>query len=659
MKRIAALLLSSLLGLAPALAQSELRILVIGDVSWDPEIGRHLTGLGAQDGTVFRIESADGLSSTLSALKKGAFDAIVLSHTTMEEASTAQVRKLQHRSASRLLLHQDWAYAVDYFKEPCIEPAFAVYGYDQQRMYDDLAARSQALAGRRGLEVLPVGTAVQNVRATFDRDNLTRDGVRLNYSIGCYLAACTWYEALTGRDVRGNAYDPGRLSPERAALARGAAHAALQQPFAVTDYGFRKLNKNYDEAKVPVYTLPDPLTMQDGTPLTSAAQWYGQRRPELLHLFETEMYGRAPGRPEGLHFQVLSMEDGALGGTAVRKEIRICFDASDEHYMDVLLYLPRAARGPVPVVVCANFRGNSAIIFDTGVSLPDSAQVARYRLYKEPFRGQDAPGWPVGMLLSRGYGLATFFKGDLDPEWDDSFTNGVQPLFYREGQSYPDPDQWGAIGAWAWGYSRVLDYLETDPAVDASRVITAGHSRLAKTALWAAVADPRFAMAFPNNSGCCGAALSRRAFGESLETMIRHYHYWYCGNFAKYAGHEADLPFDQHELIALTAPRPVYVTSGSGDSWSDPKGEFLSAAEAAKVYEFLRLPGLRSGDGSSGLPLGPDGMPPVWEPLQGGLVGYHLRQGPHALTAWDWARMLDFADRWLGASSPDARKTCN
>ena len=658
MKRIVTLLLSLLLGLAPALAQSEVRVLVAGDVSWDPEIGRHLAGLGARDGTVFRIERSDGISPSLSALKEGAFDAIVLSRTMMEELSAAQVRKLQHRSASRLLLHQDWAYAVDYFKEPCIEPAFAAYGYDQQRMYEDLAARTQALAGRWGLEVLPVGTAVQNVRATFDRDNLTRDGVRLNYSIGCYLAACTWYETLTGRDVRGNAYDPGRLSPERAALARGAAHAALQQPFTVTDYGFRKLDKNYDEAKVPAYTLPDPLTMQDGTQVSSAAQWYGQRRPELFHLFETEMYGRAPGRPEGLHFQVLSLEDGALGGTAVRKEIRICFDASDEHYMDVLLYLPRAARGPVPVVVCANFHGNTAIIFDTGVSLPDSAQVARYRLYKEPFRGQDAPGWPVGMLLSRGYGLATFFKGDLDPEWDDSFTNGVQPLFYREGQTYPDPDQWGAIGAWAWGYSRVLDYLETDPAVDASRVITAGHSRLAKTALWAAVADPRFAMAFPNNSGCCGAALSRRAFGESLETMIRHYHYWYCGNFAKYAGHEADLPFDQHELIALMAPRPVYVTSGSGDSWSDPKGEFLSAAEAAKVFEFLGLPGLRAGDGSSGLPLGPDGMPPVWEPLQGGLVGYHLRQGPHALTAWDWARMLDFADRWLGGTSPDAGKTC-
>ena len=634
--------------LLSAIPVRECRVLIIEDISWDPEIGRHLEGLGAQDGTAFRIERADGISPALSARKKGSFDAIVLGRTLMEGASAAQVRRLQRRTGARLLLHQDWAYAVDYFKEPCIEPAFAAYGYDQRRMYDDLTARTQALAGRWGLEVLPVGTAVQNVRGTFDRDNLTCDGVRLNHSIGCYLAACIWYEALTGRDVRENAYDPGRLSPERAALSRGAAHAAMEHPYAVTDFGFRKLDTNYDEAQVPAYTLPDPLTMQDGTSVTSAGQWYAQRRPELLRLVETEMYGRAPGRPEGLHSQVLSSEDGALGGIAVRKEIRICFDAGTDPYMTVLLYLPRDASGPVPVVVGANFRGNTSIIFDTGVSLPDSAQIARYRLYREPFRGQDALEWPVGLLLSRGYGLATFFKGDLDPEWDDGFINGVHPLFYREGQTYPDPDQWGAIGAWAWGYSRVLDYLETDPAVDASRVISAGHSRLGKTALWAAVTDTRFAMAFPNNSGCCGAALSRRAFGESLETMIRHYPYWYCGNFAKYAGHEADLPFDQHELLALMAPRPVYLTSGSEDRWSDPRGEFLSAVEASKVYEFLGLPGLRSEDGR---PVGPDGMPPVWQPQQGGLVGYHLRQGPHALTAWDWARMLDFADRYFASKT--------
>ena len=225
MKRIVSLLLFLLLGLAPALAQSQLRVLIVGDVAWDPEIGRHLSGLGAQDGMAFRIEQSDGISPTLFALKKGAFDAIVLSRTMMEETPAAQVRRLQHRTGARLLLHQDLAWAVDYFKEPCIEPAFAAYGYDQQRMYDDLVERTQALAGHRELEVLPVETAVQNVRATFDRDNLTRDGVHLNYSIGCYLAACTWYEALTGRDVRDNAYDPGRLFPERAALARGACRA--------------------------------------------------------------------------------------------------------------------------------------------------------------------------------------------------------------------------------------------------------------------------------------------------------------------------------------------------------------------------------------------------------------------------------------------------
>jgi hypothetical protein len=640
------LFLAAGLGFA-AVPAREFRVLVAGDVCWDAEIGRHLAGLGAQDGLTFRIEQTDRLSPTLFMLKKGTFDAIVLSRAMMEETPAAQIRKLHRRTGARLLLHQDWAWGVDYFREPCIEPAFAAYDYDQQRMYDDLAARTQALAGRWELEVLPVGTAVQNVRGTFDRDNLTRDGVRLNYSIGCYLAACTWYEAVTGQDVRDNAYDPGRLFPERAALARGAAHAAVKHPYVVTDYGFRALNSNYDESRIPAFTLPDPLTMQDGTPVTSAAQWFDQRRPELLSLFESEMYGRKPGRPEGLHFQVLSCEDGALGGIAVRKEIRIFFDAGDEHYMTVLLYLPRSADGPVPVVVGANFRGNTSIIFDTGVSLPDSAQIARYRMYREPFRGQDSSDWPVGLLLSRGYGLATFFKGDLDPEWDDSFTNGVQPLFYHEGQTYPDPDQWGAIGAWAWGYSRVLDYLETDSAVDATRVMTAGHSRLGKTALWAAVTDTRFALAFPNNSGCCGAALSRRAYGESIRTMIRHYHYWYCGNFAKYAGHEDRLPFDQHELIALMAPRPVYVTSGSEDRWSDPKGEFLSAAEASKVYEFLGVPGLRDGEGR---PLGPDDMPPVWQPQQGGRIGYHLRQGPHALTAWDWARFLDFADRYFASN---------
>ena len=622
------------------------RVLVAGDVCWDPEIGRHLEALGARDGTAFRLERAEDLSAALISLGAGRFDAIVLSRTMLEEAPAAQVRKLLRRAqGARLLLHQDWAYAVDYFKEPCIEPAFAAYGCNQRRMFEDLSERTQVLVGRWGLDVLPVGTAVQNVRATFDRDNLTCDGVRLNRSIGCYLAACTWYEALSGRDVRDNACDPDRLFPERAALARGAAHAAVQHPYIVTDYGFRSLDTNYDEARVPEYTLPDPLTAQDGTPVTTPAQWYGQRRPELLSLFESEMYGRAPGKPESLHFQVLSEENGALGGIAVRKEIRIFFDAGDGHYMTVLLYLPRSADGPVPVVVGANFRGNTSVIFDTGVSLPDSAQIARYRLYREPFRGQDALEWPVALLLSRGYGLATFFKGDLDPEWDDGFTNGVHPLFYREGQTYPDPDQWGAIAAWAWGYSRVMDYLETDPAVDAGRVITAGHSRLGKTALWAAVTDGRFAMAFPNNSGCCGAALSRRAFGESLQTMIRHYHYWYCGNFAKYAGREDLLPFDQHELIALMAPRPVYLTSGSEDRWSDPRGEFLSAVAAARVYEFLGLPGLRTAEGSA---LGPDDMPPVWQPRQGGLVGYHLRQGPHALTAWDWAKMLDFADRHLG-----------
>ena len=240
------------------------------------------------------------------------------------------------------------------------------------------------------------------------------------------------------------------------------------------------------------------------------------------------------------------------------------------------------------------------------------------------------------MILERGYALATFHKSDLMPEYDTSFTQGVIPLFYRQDQDYPDPDEWGNIAAWAWGYSRALDYLETDADVDASRVAAIGHSRLSKTALWAAVEDERFAMACPNNPGCCGAAISRRGYGETLETIIRHYHYWFCGNFAAYGGRESELPFDQHELIALMAPRPVCVGSGEYDRWSDPVGEFEALREASRVYEFLGLKGL-----------GAKEMPGPWKPLQSGRIGYHMRSGPHEITPYDWGRYLDFADKYL------------
>lgn len=398
---------------------------------------------------------------------------------------------------------------------------------------------------------------------------------------------------------------------------------------------------NYEESKVPEYTLPDPLTLADGSRVSSPSAWEN-RREQLLGFFTEHVYGKAPGQPENLRFKIQEVDKNALGGTATRKQVTVSFGrGKKEASMDVLIYLPNDQPRPVPLFVGPNFYGNHTIHSDAKIRLTNSwirnneeFGITDNRA-TEASRGVRNNRWPVEQILERGYGLATVYYGDIDPDYDDGFQNGVHSLFYEEGQSQPAAGEWGSIAAWAWGLSRAMDYFVTDKAIDNDRVAVMGHSRLGKTSLWAGAQDKRFALVVSNNSGCGGAALSRRQFGETVKRINTSFPHWFCDNFTRYNDNESELPVDQHMLLALMAPRPVYVASAKEDQWADPHGEFLSAKHASPVYELI---------GSEGLPA--KKMPAVGQPVMGA-IGYHIRPGGHDVKDYDWQRFMDFADKHL------------
>ena len=375
----------------------------------------------------------------------------------------------------------------------------------------------------------------------------------------------------------------------------------------------------YDEDRVPSYTLPDLLAS-----IRTAKEWEKNRRPELFKLFEEEMFGSVPGKPEGLHFRVRDNDASALDGLATRRQVRIFFDAEESMYEDLILYIPNNRKGPAPAFMGVNFFGNHTIDTDSGIFLPDSL---RYRKdFTVNARGSRQHRWPLRTILEKGYAIATFCCEDVVPDADG----------YPGIRSHYEGYTWGALAAWGWGLSRALDYLETDADVDASRVAVIGHSRMGKAAVWAGARDTRFAMVVSNASGCGGAALSRRRYGETVRRINTHFPYWFCKNFHKYNDNEAVLPFDQHELLALVAPRPLYVESGSEDRWADPHGEFLGLAYAATAWQLYGLEGFT-----------PEQWPAVEQPVSKGRTGYHIRAGRHEILLYDWLQYLSFADRFL------------
>ena len=391
-----------------------------------------------------------------------------------------------------------------------------------------------------------------------------------------------------------------------------------------------------EESEVPQYVLPQLLKTKKGKSVKTVRDWERSRRPEIHDYFAHQVYGVVPAELNYHKAELMDYEPAALGGTAVRKQVNLHFKKGEKSIVvPVLMYLPSGSTN-APVFLAYNFKGNHSLSADTAI-LVDGKKLSQLtgepsKNFNPSSRGERTSRWAIDKMIDAGYGLVTVNYNTVDPDKND-FSDGVHALFYAPGQNSPKKNEWGSLSAWAWGMSRVMDFLETEPLVDQDKVVLMGHSRLGKTALWAGANDSRFSIVISNNSGCGGAALSRRRFGEKVSDINTNYPHWFAKNFHNFNENESALEVDQHMLIALMAPRPVYVASASKDPWADPRGEFLAAQAATPVYELYKKKGIETKE-----------MPAVNTPIHES-VGYHLRAGKHDVTDYDWEQYILFADQ--------------
>ena len=403
---------------------------------------------------------------------------------------------------------------------------------------------------------------------------------------------------------------------------------------------------NFESDKIPAYSLPSPLVYDEGHKVSTAFEWMNCRRRQVLDIFKSEIYGEEIPRPDGMRFELLSEKQGALNGIACRKESRITCTMRNgkEFSFDMLLYVPMLIKKPVPVFFGLNFKGNhgctderdvmmTPVRFNDGTENIITRQTPEF--YDESSRGCQSSRWCFEEVVRQGYASATICYEDIFPDQPFGWGDSCLTLWGDYENYYGFHEKYSSIGAWAWGISRALDCLETLPEIDSECMLLHGHSRLGKTALWAGSVDERCKLVISNDSGCLGAALSHRMYGENFFVLVNYRPHWFVKNARKYINKEYAMPFDQHFLMSLIAPRLLAVASATEDHGADPEGEFTSAVNANEVYALF---------GSKGLVC--DEMPAP-DTFVTGDISYHVRTGTHNQTPEDWAHYLEIAKRYF------------